>query len=166
MRSIFEHCSVIWSPQHSTHIEQFAAIQKRAVKWIMGEPFASYNDEVFTAKQRELNILPIMLKFIYNDLILFYKIVNGVVPISLPSYITVCEPEGTRYTRHNAQIIDRSDVSTYNCGVVPRIDAFRNSYFYRTMRKWNSLPVGIRQSEGISAYTSSLMEYLWAADTT
>ena len=165
VRSIFEHCSVIWSPQYSTHIEQFAAIQKRAVKWIMGEPFASYNDEVFAAKQRELNILPIMLKFIYNDLILFYKIVNGVVPISLPNYITVCEPEGTQYTRRNAQIIDRSDVSTYNCSIVPRIDAFRNSYFYRTMRKWNSLPVGIRQSEGISAYKSSLIEYLWAADT-
>ncbi|MCP4459602.1 MAG: reverse transcriptase family protein, partial [Cytophagales bacterium] len=104
VRAIFEHCSVVWSPQYSTIIEQFAAIQKRAVKWINGEPFASYNDEVFAMKQRELNILPIMLKFIYNDLIFFYKIVNSIVPVNLPDYITVFEPEGTQYTRRNAQI--------------------------------------------------------------
>ena len=47
VRSIFEHCSVIWSPQNSTFIEKFSVVQRRAVKWIYGEQFASYSDTVF-----------------------------------------------------------------------------------------------------------------------
>ena len=164
VRSIFEHCSVIWSPQYSTHIDKFAAIQKRAVKWIKGEQFASYSDEVFIEKQKELDILPIHLKFIFNDLVLFYKIVNGYVPISLPSYISALVPENVRYTRRNAPILNLSDSSTYVCSVVPNSNAFRHSFFYRTMLKWNNLPVGVRQAERISSFKTSLKETLWSPD--
>ena len=96
---------------------------------------------------------------------LFYKIVNNLVPISLPDYITVCEPEQTRYTRRNAQIHDQSDTSTFRCSVTPNSDNFKNSFFYRTMSRWNSLPVGVREVQCISAFKSSLVEYLWSSDT-
>ena len=102
VRAIFEHCSVVWSHQNSTYTDKFAAIQKRAIKWINGERFESYSDSVFLEKQKELKILPIKLKFMYNDLLLFYKIVNNLIPISLPDYISVSEPEQTKYTRRNA----------------------------------------------------------------
>ena len=89
VRSIFEHCSVIWSPQTVTLIDQFAAIQKRAVKWINGEPYTSYSDEVFINEQSKLSILPMKQKFIHNDLVLFYKIVHQMMPLSLPPYIYI-----------------------------------------------------------------------------
>ena len=165
VRSIFEHCSVIWSPQYSTHIEKFSTIQKRAVKWINGEQFVSYSDEVFVEKQRELDILPIHLKFVFNDLVLFYKIVNGLVPISLPSYITISMPDNVRYTRRNAPIHNLSDSSTYQCSVVPNSNAFSHSYFYRTMLRWNKVPSSVRQSERISAFKIVLNEFLWSSDT-
>ena len=165
VRSIFEHCSVIWSPQAVSNLEQFVAIQKRAVKWINGEPYTSYSEEVFAAEQKKLNILPMKLKFIYNDLMLFYKVVNNMIPVSLPDYMVICRPEGTHYTRRNAQIIDRSDFSTYKSTIVPCSNAFRNSFFHRSMVKWNSLPVGVRQSERISIFKSDLIKHLWAADT-
>ena len=165
IRSIFEHCSVIWSPQTATHLEQFVAIQKRAIKWINGEPYSSYNDDKLATEQKKLDILPVKQKFIYNDLMTFYKIVNNIIPVSLPTYIVLCRPEGTRYTRHNAQIIDRSDTSTYMSTTVPCSDAFRNSFFHRSMLKWNSLPVCIRQSERISTFKVKLIKHLWAADT-
>ena len=47
VRSIFEHCSAIWSPQNSTYIEKFSVVQRRAVKWSYGEQFASYSDGLF-----------------------------------------------------------------------------------------------------------------------
>ena len=164
VRSIFEHCSVVWSPQNSTHLEKFVAIQKRAIKWINGEQFSSYSDDVFAIKQKELNILPIRLKFIYNDLMLFYKIVNKFVPVSLPGYITVCQPEGSRYTRRNAQIHDMTDISTYKSSIVPCTDVFRYSFFYRTMLRWNSLPVDVRQSDYISKFKVNVIKHLWTAD--
>ena len=100
----------------------------------------------------------------YNDLLLFYKIVNSLIPVKLPDYITVCQPEGTRYTRRNAQIHDMTDISTYRSGIVPSTDAFRYSFFYRTMVSWNGLPVDVRQSECISKFKLSLVRHLWSAD--
>ena len=84
VRSIFEHCSIVWSPQNATHIDKFAAIQKRAIKWINGEQFVSYSEETFLKKQKDLDILPMKLKFILTDLIMFYKIVNSLVQLDLP----------------------------------------------------------------------------------
>ena len=165
VRSIFEHCSVIWAPQHQYLIEKFSVIQKRAVKWIFGEQFASYSDEVLVEKQRELNILPIKLKFILNDLVMFYKIVNELVPISLPSYISVCEPDDVRYTRRNATIQNLSDRSTYVSSVTPNCDVFKHSFFYRTLHKWNKLPVSVREAFPLSKMKSALSEFLWTADT-
>ena len=84
VRSIFEHCSVIWSPQTAKHLQQFEAIQRRAVKWINGEPFTSYSDEKFASEQKKLNILPMKEKFIFNDLVTFFKIVTEMIPVKLP----------------------------------------------------------------------------------
>ena len=92
VRSIFEHCSQVWSPQYTTHILKCEIVQKRAIKWINGENFASYSNEKYYKELKNLNILPMKLKFIYNDLVLFYKVVNKLVPIEFPSYISVVSP--------------------------------------------------------------------------
>ena len=93
VRSLFEHCSTISSPQYKTNLLKFSAIQRRAVKWINGEQFASYSEDKYNDLLRKHQILPIKMKFIYNDLVMFYKIVNRLTPVELPDYITVCEPE-------------------------------------------------------------------------
>ena len=165
VRSLFEHCSVIWSPQYANHINKFVAVQRRAVKWILGDQFRSYSDEEFDQRQQTLNILPIKSKFIYNDLIMFYKIVNGLVPISLPDYITIIQPEDSRYTRSNASIHNLTDRSSYQCNVPINNDIFKNSYFCRAIRFWNSVPETVRQTERISLYKPMLLRYIWSSDT-
>ena len=135
------------------------------MKWIYGEQLASYSEEVFIEKQRELNILPMKFKFIYNDIVLFYKIVNRLVPISLPLYISACIPDDVRYTRQTAPIYDRSDFSTFQCSVTPNYDAFKYSFFYRTMQRWNSLPVCVIQAASLTTLKSSLTNFLWSSDT-
>ena len=165
VRSIFEHCSVVWSPQNANHIDKFAAIQKRAIKWIHGEQFVSYSNDTFYKKQKDLDILPMKLKFIFNDLLIFYKIVNNLVPIDLPSYITRCVPEDLRYTRRTAPIIDHTDSSTFQCSITPSCEAFKNCFFYRALHTWNRLPVSVRQVEQISVFKTSLNGYLWSSGT-
>ena len=80
-------------------ILKFSAIQRRAVKWINGEQFASYSDDKYNELLRKHQFLPIKMKFIYNDLVMFYKIVNQLIPVELPDYITVCETENSRFTK-------------------------------------------------------------------
>lgn len=164
VRSIFEHCSPVWSPQYATHILKCEIVQKRAIKWINGENFASYSNEKYHEELKNLNILPMKLKFVYNDLILFYKIVNKLVPIEFPSYISVIVPEATRYTRSSAAVHNKTDLSLYSCKIVPTNDTFRHSYFYRTVKNWNKLPINIRQSEGLSAFRDTLKNCLWSAE--
>ena len=164
VRSIFEHCSTIWSPKYASHLSKFEANQRRAIKWINGEPFSSYSDEKYALELRKLTILPMKLKFIYNDLILFYKIIHKMVPIEFPDHITVCKPEGKRLTRQSAAIHDHSDVTTYRSSSTPSSDALKHSYFFRTMLRWNSMPVDIRQSDGLPLFKSKLMSYLWSPD--
>ena len=87
VRSLFEHCSQLWSPQYPSHILKFESIQRRAIKWINGEPFTSYNEEKYAEELRKHNILPLKLKFAHNDLTLFYKIINQLVPTNLPQHV-------------------------------------------------------------------------------
>ncbi len=164
IRSIFEHCSVVWSPQYASHLSKFEAIQRRAIKWINGEPFASYSDEKYADELKKLKILPLKLKFMQNDLILFYKIVNKMVPIELPDHISVCKAEDTRLTRQNAAVHELTDTSTYRCDIKPSTDALKNSFFFRTILNWNMLPVDVRQAGGLNIFKSSLTSYLWSPD--
>ncbi len=164
VRSLFEHCSTIWSPQYASHLSRFEAIQRRAIKWINGEPFSSYTDEKYAEELRKLKILPMKLKFIYNDLVLFYKIVNQMVPIEFPDHISVCNAEGSRLTRQNAAIHDLSDVSTYRCNITPSTDALKHSFFFRTVVNWNRLPISVRQSDGLIMFKSTLTSHLWMPD--
>ena len=73
VRSIFEHASVLWSPSHLSIVDKFEAIQNRAIKWILNEQFYVYSNEYYTQKLIDLDILPMAQKFIFNDLIMFYK---------------------------------------------------------------------------------------------
>ena len=163
VRSLFEHCSVIWSPQHKNLISKFDMIQKRAIKWIDGHPFDSYTHEQFFIKQREYDILPIKRRFWLNDLKLLYKIINGLVPIALPDYITFAEATQFRHTRRTAAIIGGCDTTTLYCSIRPNCDAFRDGFFYRALKAWNNLPVDIRQAEGVSSFKGKLIDRLWSA---
>ena len=162
VRSIFEHCSPIWSPQTKGALDMLDVIQRRAVKWIHKEPFVSYTDKVFLAKQKSLDLLPISVKFTYTDIVIFHKIVYEAINIGMPNYILKhTASEVTRVTRQNASIADNTDTLKYKCSVTPKVDSFKNSFFVRTYIKWNQVPLHIRSIPEPSRFSSSLKEHLW-----
>ena len=101
-------------------------------------PFVNYSGREFLEKQKELEIRPITisLKFIHNTFILFYRIVNSLINIVLPDYITVVHPEYSRYTRNTAL-----DSYTHSCPITSPCDNFKHNFFYRSMMLWNKLPL-------------------------
>ena len=50
VRSIFEICSVVCSPQQASNVAKIDIIQKRAIKWIDGHPLESYTKDEFFNK--------------------------------------------------------------------------------------------------------------------
>ena len=115
IRSIFEHCSPIWHPHHTTHLGMFDKLQRRAVKWILGEPLCSYSENTFLRKQYNLDLLPLRSKFVLTDLILFHKIVYKSVNIDMPEYIKLLTPSTVSNTRAFSSVASSRDNLTYKC---------------------------------------------------
>ena len=90
VRSQFEHCSQIWHPCDLTMLEKFEALQKKCLKWILFEEGLSYScEDVYIRKCKQVNILPLTKRFILNDLVLFHKIINNLIPVKIPGYISL-----------------------------------------------------------------------------
>ena len=162
IRSIFEHCCQVWAPYNLKSLNAFDLVQKRAVKWILKESYKSYTDNEYLRKQWSLDLLPMKYKFIFSDLTLFYKIVHNIVNISLPNYVSRIEPQDIKkITRNNKAMAEGTDNSKFRCSVMPKVNAFRYSFFVRVVNQWNELPLHVRAHDSTIKFTSALKEYLW-----
>ena len=159
VRSQFEHCSSIWRPVSETELQKFESIQKNAIKWILNEGYTSYSDkETYLRKCKEVGILPIYKKFDLNDLIFFYKIINGYVQVKLPNYI--CKYDGA--SRLRAVHLD-SECFVCNLNNLEgnyRSPLFKN-FYYRVIYTWNKLPYETKIAQDIVNFKSKVMEFLW-----
>ena len=155
VRSIFEHASTAWGPSPS-QIEKLERLQKRAVKWILGEEYHSYNTLEYSRRLFDLNILPLREKFIFTDLLLFHKIYHGTTCIKLPSYISKVSEEDIGRLR-----VSRLDHECVKCTIHPRVDAFKSSFFFRNITEWNELPLELRMTVDKLAFEGNLKKFLW-----
>ncbi len=162
VRSLFEHCSQVWRPTTATQIQKFERLQKRAVKWVLNETYYRYSDREYFEKLKGLDILPMDLKFELNDMVLFHKIFYDMSVLKFPSYIV-------RQTDDSARAHFQRQTRTFNDGdrlklkstITPKVEAFKNSYFYRSLNFWNSLPLDIRSIESPSLFKIRVKGHLW-----
>ena len=156
VRSLFEHCSVIWRPVTKSQISKLDGLQKRAIKWILHEEYMSYSPSTYIQKCRQLKIMPIEDRFDFLDLIFFFKIVKQHIPVILPSYL---QP----YQGHSRLRNSHMDSLCFVSSISPRAssNAFAKNFFYRTHTKWNHIPLDIREIESITDFKSKLSTYMW-----
>ena len=162
VRSLFEHCCQVWAPQDFKSLNTFDLLQRRAVKWILKETHISYSDETFLTKQRDPDILPMANKFIFSDLTLLQKIIYKTVQIRLPNYVTRIEAQDIKYaTKSNFLVSNGKDQLKFKCNTLPKINAFKNSFFVRTLKRWNELPIILREIECPEKFSLALKDHLW-----
>ena len=158
VRSQFEHCSPIWRPTSKTNTQKFESFQKTCIKWILSEEHLSYQSyDTYIMKCKQVNILPLALKFDLNDLVLFHKIIHDIVPISLPPYLKLFEGQSRLRSTH-------LDELSYVSDLIPRGNStvhLDKSFFYRTHSLWNALPYELREMEGVSVFKSNLVRHMW-----
>ena len=153
VRSLFEHVSVIWSPTQENTLNKFEPIQKRCVKWILNEQFQSYSEIEYLKRLLDFDIMPLVHKFAFNDLKLFYKICKGLVPIVLPDYIVV--RTNTRSSHFSALVYG---LRSEDCCTTT---VFSHSFFPRCISLWNALPVKTRSSKSLQEFLSNLKSHIW-----
>ena len=93
VRPQVEYASVVWSPYTKDNINKFEKVQRRAARWVSND-YSSYSS--VTDMLSNLGWRSLENRRTDMPLALFYKIVYGLVAITLPSYFE--HPEV--YTRH------------------------------------------------------------------
>eukprot|EP00116_Pleurobrachia_bachei_P005582 sb/3465844/ len=126
----------------------------------------TYKYHSFSALSFALEVLPMTQKFQFNDLKLFHKIFYETSPINLPSFLQKYNPElhDRRATRQQT----KRDSTDIICTEQPRVDLFKNCYFYRCHLEWNLLPKELRNTAEHHLFSSKLKDHLWNSlhDTT
>lgn len=166
VRSQFEHCPIIWKPSSNTAIQKLESIQKRSLKWILGDDAISYSSDIlYHIHCKQMNILPIKYRFDLHDLTFFHSVVNGTSCVKLPTYIMPFSGSRLRSSHldrkcYVSDILPRNLESTRNyAGVNPT--NFGNSYFYRTHLAWNKLPLEMRNIENPTEFRTAVTKYIW-----
>ena len=100
--------------------------------------------------------MPLSDRFDFLDLLFFFKIVRGMIPVELPSYIVPYQGV-TRLRR--AHLDHLSYVST----VIPRSEhgPLAKGFFYRVFTKWNHIPFEVRELDSLPEFKVKLAEYMW-----
>jgi hypothetical protein len=180
VRSLFEHCSVIWRPTTSTLLEKVESIQRRAVKWILHEKDHHYNDFEYLARLRDLDLMPMEFKFKFTDLIIFHQIYNGQSVVKLPSYLLPMNNTDRSRLRSNVRppvrLLDsdttgvpdlnnrrnnRHDRLSLKCEVEGRARSFKSGFFFRTHTEWNDLPTDLKEISDPDSFKCTLRKHLW-----
>ena len=156
VRSQFEHCSIIWRPQNKTLTNKLENLQRRAVKWILHEEYTSYSLNMYIQKCRQLNFLPLSARFDFLDILFFYKVVYGLVPVELPPYLT---PYIDNRRLRNCHL----DYLCYTCSITSHggCGAFVSSFFYGSHLMWNRIPISIREIDGLNEFKTKLCMFIW-----
>ena len=63
--------------------------------------------------------------------------------------------------RSNNLISDGRDKLKFRCTLLPKINAFKNSYFVRTVHSWNELLHTVREINSVEKFSLALKDHLW-----
>ena len=166
VRSLFEHCPIVWRPSSTTIMQKLENLQKHALKWILND-FENYTNVLYILKCKFLKIVPIESRFDYHDLTFFQSIFYGHSPVKLPQYLSLFDGTTRLRSTHLDRLCLVSSVSPKFSASRSNTDTehaprnFEHSYFYRTHLAWNRLPFQLREIECHTAFKEKLVKHLW-----
>ena len=108
--------------------------------------------------------VPLSKRLDLNDLVLFYKVLNNLVPLHLPHYLKFFDGNSRLRSCHldNLSIVNSlSPKVNYNLSDPNKNCALNKSFFYRVHLQWNLLPLEIRSISRLVLFSSELTKFLW-----
>ena len=136
VRPIMEYAAPVWDPYYNTDIYKLEKVQRRAARWILSD----YSRNSVTSLLSSLSIPTLQQRHQSSRLTLFYKIINNTLPISIPSHYQRTQ-FCTRQHHPNHFILPQATLNTY-----------KYSYYPRTVKDWNELPINIIESRNLDEF--------------
>ena len=97
-------------------------------------------------------------RFDFIDIVMLFKILNGLISINLPSYLHFFSGKSRLRFCHLDTLSLVSDILP-NTTANHTSNAFANSFFYRSHLLWNRLPFDIRNINCIKRFKKRLNLY-------
>ena len=143
IRPITDYCATVWDPYEKKYITQLEAIQRRAARFVNNnyDYRASVTDMI-----SNLNWESLESRRQKARLSMLYKIQNNLIAIAPPPFLHAPQRPRPGYP-HQLQVVY---VST---------ESYKNSFFIRTIRQWNSLPPSIGTLCSFGAFKTALSSY-------
>ena len=102
-------------------------------------------------------------RLILTDLVLLHKVINGLVPLSLPTYLTLFSGKSRlRFCKLDKLSLVSSIIPVTKASKATTNNTFASSFFYRSHLLWNDLPFDLRSIECPLKFKSSLKSHLWS----
>ena len=140
VRPIIEYCSTVWDPYQKKYITQLEAIQRRAARYVCSN--YDYRASVTEMLQR-LQWESLEYRRQRNRLIMLFKIHHSLIAIVPPAFLAHPQRQNPGFP-HRFQTVY---VST---------EAYRNSFYIRTIREWNSLSPSIACQDSLGSFKTAL----------
>ena len=138
-------------------IDKFEKFQKKCIKWILSEQELSYSNEVYLRKCKQFNIIPLLYRFMFNDMNLFHKVVYKIIPVTMHDYLTLYSGDSRLRSTHLDNLSFVSNISL----TTTSISNLNKSFFFRSHTLWNFLPFDLRNSMRPSQFKIKLVKHYW-----
>ena len=94
---------------------------------------------------------------------MFNKIFYNFSAVTLPHFLKTLSnnPINNTYFQRQTRTYNDNDRLKIKSTITPRVNAFQNSFFYRSHIFWNSIPLEIRSVENTELFKIKLEQHLW-----
>ena len=141
IRPILEYASNVWSPYKLKYIRSIEKIQRHFTRRI-----PELHDLPYSERLAKINLETLELRRLKADLIMYYKILHKLTPLTVEDYFT--EAVHNRPTRSSGRtLLDKA---------LTRNKAFDNDFFVRQVSCWNDLPEQIKHATSLWTFKRQL----------
>ena len=134
-------CLLCLGPHESVNIQALEKVQCRAARWA----FSDYGRH--RSVTRMLSWPTLQHHCFVTRLTFFYKIIHRTVPLTLPSYFIPTQYSTRQHHRKHLIIPSNSTA------------AYQQSFYPRTIREWNNLPIAIIETIDNEDFTNKLSHF-------
>ncbi len=143
VRPTLEYCCSVWDPHHKNQEYQLESIQRRAAIFVLRR---YYNTSYVTNMLQQLNWESLCQRRAKMSLTMFYNLSqHAIVALPLPNVVQL--PIRPRLRYHHAFQVPYCS-----------IDAYKFSFFLRTVVQWNNLPVSIAMAQSLDQFNGGLAQ--------
>jgi len=136
IRPLLEYNSAVWNPYQIQHKNVIEKVQRNFTKWI-----PSLHDLPYSERLAMLNLETLECRRLKFDLILYYKVINGLIAMDCANYFNFYDAISSSRTS-SPKLLKPVKGST----------SYFNSFFNRSIDCYNSLPHDIKHCNSLPLF--------------